>query len=237
MSHRPPTRPVRTSSEEPRVRFNWSRTDDELAQTPGKQKRIEFEATGTQPGEPFAVDVSPATGGRRLHASCSHLRRARHGSRRSHRKRHKRRLIPGSRWSATDRQRYSLFRSPFGPPPPPPHSHGLQWTGRRRVTSARISGTPGEDVDIRNRSVTECDRARLTGHGRPGRRDCPPASVDRSAHSADRVGHPQRQRALTARSTCRLTSSWGAHLVTNSEIGWKRCLTVHALLVCSIRAE
>jgi hypothetical protein len=63
MSHRSLTRSVRTPSEEPLARFNWPPTDHELAQCSpeGSQSDTEFEAAGTQPGELFVVDASPAT--------------------------------------------------------------------------------------------------------------------------------------------------------------------------------
>ncbi len=60
MSEGPRRRPVRTSSEEPRVRFNWPPTNDELAQY-APERDTQFEAAGIQPSEPLEVEVRPAT--------------------------------------------------------------------------------------------------------------------------------------------------------------------------------
>jgi hypothetical protein len=63
MSQRPPTPPERRSSEEPRVRFNWPPTEDELAQyaAEGLRPDTEFDAAGLEGEEPPAGDASPAT--------------------------------------------------------------------------------------------------------------------------------------------------------------------------------
>ena len=66
MSHRPPVSPVRSASQESRVRFNWPLTDDELAQhrpysPESSERNPEFRAAETQRREPFPVDRSPAT--------------------------------------------------------------------------------------------------------------------------------------------------------------------------------
>src|SRR5687768_17309188 len=62
MSDGPRTRPVRTPSKEPRVRFTWPPTDDELSQYTQETLRRdpEVEAAGLEAGEPRAVGVSPA---------------------------------------------------------------------------------------------------------------------------------------------------------------------------------
>ena len=62
MSQGPSTRPARTSSKEPRARFNWPPTEDELAQygVEGPQRDPEFTEARFEAGEPVVGDVSPA---------------------------------------------------------------------------------------------------------------------------------------------------------------------------------
>jgi hypothetical protein len=62
MSQGPSTRPARTSSKEPRARFNWPPTEDELAQygVEGPQTDPEFTEAGFEAGEPVVGDVPPA---------------------------------------------------------------------------------------------------------------------------------------------------------------------------------
>jgi len=62
MSNGPPTRPVRTSSEEPPVRLKWPPTDDDLAQYAQESLRrdTEVEEAGLEAAELLVVDVSPA---------------------------------------------------------------------------------------------------------------------------------------------------------------------------------
>jgi hypothetical protein len=67
MSYRPPTRPARIASE-PRARFNWPLTDDELTQhrqysRESSERDPEFGAPGSRSGEPFAMDGSLSTDG------------------------------------------------------------------------------------------------------------------------------------------------------------------------------
>jgi hypothetical protein len=71
MSQGPPTRPARKPSEEPRVRFNWPPTEDELAQYGGGNLRpeTEFEETALQARKARGVDASLATGTAGLFAS------------------------------------------------------------------------------------------------------------------------------------------------------------------------
>jgi hypothetical protein len=64
MGHGPiKKRPLRTSSEEARVPFNWPPTDEELAQySPERPQRDpEIEAARMQPAEPLDVDLAAAT--------------------------------------------------------------------------------------------------------------------------------------------------------------------------------
>jgi hypothetical protein len=63
MSQGPPTRPLPTSSEEPRLRFNWPPSEDELAQYGAENLRSdsEFEEAGFEAGELPPIDASPAT--------------------------------------------------------------------------------------------------------------------------------------------------------------------------------
>ena len=62
MSQGPSTRPARPSSKEPRARFNWPPTDDELAQygVEGPPRDPEFTDAGLEAGEPVVGDDSPA---------------------------------------------------------------------------------------------------------------------------------------------------------------------------------
>lgn len=62
MSQGPPLRPARTSSEEPRQRFSWPPTEDELSQYASESQRPEttFEEAVLEADEPPAVDALPA---------------------------------------------------------------------------------------------------------------------------------------------------------------------------------
>jgi hypothetical protein len=63
MSQGPSTPPARIASKEPRTRFNWPPTDDELAQYGVEAQYGDPELTeaGLDAGEPVAADVSPPT--------------------------------------------------------------------------------------------------------------------------------------------------------------------------------